>query len=153
MKKVVGKKEKVIENKVKEKPVEKLVKKPEGKVRVSQKFVTALAIVSILGFVGIISQTIFEHNISYYVEALLMLIIGFALIIESKMKKLKSLEKGITSSNFTHLTTVTIGIIAVFAGIFSLPQIRVTTPGFLAIKGIIAIIAIIVIGIQTWVTD
>lgn len=148
MKKVVEKQAKVTE-KVKE----KLVKKPEGKVRVSQKFITALAIVSMLGFAGIISQTIFEYDLSYYVESLLMLIIGLALIVESKIKKLKSLEKGITSNNFTHLTTITIGIIAVFAGIFSLPQIRVTTPGFLAIKGIIAIIAIIVIGVQTWVID
>ncbi len=131
----------------------KVIGKHGGRIRVSQKFITALAIVSILGFSGIISETIFEFDISYYIEALLMLIIGLALIVESKMKKLRSLENGITPSNFTHLVTVTIGIIAVFAGIFSFPQIRITTAGFLAIKGIIALIAIIVIAIQTWVID
>ena len=142
MKKVVKKR------KVKEKPAGKI---GEGKVRVSQKFVTALAIVSMLGFAGIISQTIFNYDLSYYVESFLMLIIGLALIVESKIKKLKSLERGLTSSNITHLTTVVIGSIAILAGIFSFPPIRITTPGFLAIKGIIAIIAVIVIGIQTWV--
>jgi len=124
-----------------------------GKIKVSQKFITALAIVSILGFAGIISQAFFEYDSGDYIESLLMLIIGLGLIIESKIKKLKSLERGLTSNNITHLTTVTIGIIAVIAGIFSFPPIKITTPGFLAIQGIISIIAIIVIVIQTWIID
>ena len=141
--------------KVGEKVKEKVEKKPEEcrdkKVKVSQKFITALAIVSILGFVGIISQSFFGYDASYYIESLLMFIIGIGLIVESKVKKLKSLERGLTSSNITHLTTVIIGSIAILAGIFSFPQIRFTIPGFVAIKGIIAIIAILVIAIQTWV--
>jgi hypothetical protein len=141
---------KKVVKKAKAKPVEE---PGEKKVKVSHKFVTALAIVSMLGFAGIISQTIFNYDLSFYVESFLMLIIGLALIVESKFKKLKSLERGITSNNLTHLTTIVIGTIAILAGIFSFPQIRVTTAGFLAIKGIIAIIAIIVIGVQTWVID
>ena len=125
----------------------------EGKVKVSQKFVSALAVVSILGFLGIVSQTIFEYDLSYYIESLLMLIIGAGLIVESKIRKLKSIEKGITSNNLTHLTTVIIGGIAVIAGIFSFPPIRIVNPAFLAIKGIISIIAIIVIIVQTWAID
>ena len=125
----------------------------EGKVNVSQKFVGALAVVSILGFLGIVSQTIFEYDLSYYIESLLMLIIGIGLIVESKIRKLKSIERGITSNNLTHLTTVIIGGIAIIAGIFSFPPIRIINPAFLAIKGIISIIAVIVIVIQTWVTN
>ena len=137
-------------------PVKILKTKPKeesGKVRVSQKFVTALSIVSILGFVGIVSQTIFSYDLGYYVESFLMLIIGLGLIIEAKIKKLKSLANGFTSTNITHLTTIVIGFIAILAGIFSFPAIRIETPGFLAIKGIISIIAVIIIIIQTWILD
>lgn len=122
-------------------------------VRVSQKFITALAIVSILGFASIVTQTIFELDITNHVESLLMFIIGIGLILEAKIKRLKSLAKGITSNNITHLTTVVIGVIAIIAGIFSFPPIRVENASFLATKGIISIIAIIVIIIQTWIVD
>ena len=128
-------------------------KRFSGKVRVSQKFVTALAIVSILGFLGIMSQSFFGFDSSGYIESFLMLIIGTGLIIEAKIKKLKSLSRGLTSNNITHLTTVIIGLIAIVAGIFSFPTIRIINPCFLAIKGIISIIAIAVIIIQTWIID
>lgn len=125
----------------------------EGKVRVSSKFISILSIVSILGFIGIISQTIFNFNISTYIEALWMLIIGIGIIIEAKLKKLKSLSERITPNNFTHLTTIVVGSLAIIAGIFSFPFIRIETPAFLAIKGIVSIIAIIVIILQTWIID
>ena len=128
-------------------------KRFSGQVRVSQKFVTALAIVSILGFFGIMSQSFFNFDSSEYIESLLMLIIGTGLIIEAKIKKLKSLSRGLTSNNITHLTTVIIGLIAIIAGIFSFPIIRIIHPSFLAIKGIVSIIAIAVIIIQTWIID
>lgn len=128
-------------------------KRFSGKVRVSQKFVTALAVVSILGFSGVVSQSFFGIDSSGYIESFLMLIIGTGLIIEAKVKKLKSLSRGITSNNITHLTTVIIGLIAIIAGVFSFPLIRMTNPSFLAVKGIISIIAIAVIIIQTWIID
>lgn len=125
----------------------------EGKIKISHRFVNALSIVSILGFLGIVSKTIFNYDLGEYVEALLMFIIGLGLIIEAKLKKLKSLSNGITSSNLTHLTTIIIGCIALIAGIFSFPPIRVVNSAFLAIKGIASIIAIAVIIIQTWIIE
>lgn len=128
-------------------------KRFSGQVRVSQKFVTALAVVSILGFLEIVLMSFFNFDAAKYTESFLMLIIGIGLILEAKVKKLKSLKRGITSSNFTHLTTVIIGGIAILSGIFSFPIIQITNPSFLAIKGIISVIAIVVIVIQTWVID
>ena len=52
-----------------------------------------------------------------------------------------------------NLTTIIIGLIAIIAGIFSFPLIKIINPSFLAIKGIISIIAIAVIIIQTWIID
>lgn len=125
----------------------------ERKVRVSQKFVIALSIVSILGFAGIVSQTIFNTDITAYIESLWMFVIGIGLVIEGRLKSLKSLSKKLTSNNFAHLTTVVIGIIALIAGFFSFPllKIQIENPAFTAIKGIISIIAILVIIIQTWI--
>jgi hypothetical protein len=46
-----------------------------------------------------------------------------------------------------------VGGIAVIAGILSLPQINIQNPAFLAVKGIISILAIIFIILQTWVAE
>ena len=153
MKKEVVKKGNVWEVGTKAKKELKKERFGDRKVKVSQHFVMALAVVSILGFAGIISQTLFNLELEFYIEALWMSVIGIGLLIESKIKKLKSLERGITSNNLTHLITVIIGILAIVAGILSFPQIRVENPGFLALKGIMGIIAVIVIVVQVWIID
>lgn len=122
-------------------------------VKLTHRFITALSIVSIIGFLGVISETLFGFDLSGYAEAGLMLVIGVGMVLEANLVKIKEIKHGLSSGSFTHLTTAIIGVIAILAGIFSLPPIRVETAGFLAIKGIISIIAIIVIVIQTWVID
>lgn len=121
------------------------------KVTASDKFVMILAIVSIIGFAGIVSYTLFDFNIEGYVEPLWMIVIGIGFIIEAKFDTIKKIRvEGITPTNFTHLTTLIIGVIAIFAGIFSIPQIAIEATGFLAVKGILSLIAIVVIIAQTW---
>jgi hypothetical protein len=131
----------------------KIINSPENKrLKASNKFIAALAIVSIIGFSGIISETLFNKNVSYYVEAFWMLTIGIGFIIEGQINKIKNIRiEGLTPTNFTHLTTIIIGIITVFAGIFSFPNIRIEALGFLAVKGIISVVAIAVIIVQTWI--
>lgn len=121
------------------------------KVTASDKFVMILALVSIIGFAGIVSYTIFDFNLEGYVEPLWMIVIGIGFIIEAKFETIKKIRsEGITPTNFTHLTTLIIGIIALFAGVFSIPQIAIEATGFLAVKGILSLIAIVVIVAQTW---
>lgn len=124
-----------------------------AKTKASHNFITVLSIVSILGFIGIVTQSLFEIDINYYIESLWIIVMGVGFLFETNIKKLKTLSLGITTNNFAHLTTFVIGILALFAGILSFPGIRVTNPAFVAIKGIISIIAILVIIIQTWVID
>jgi peptidoglycan/LPS O-acetylase OafA/YrhL len=127
---------------------------PRRKVKASDMFVTILALVSIIGFAGIVSITLFNFDLTFYIEALLMVIIGAGLILEGQPLQLKRIKiEGLTPTNFTHLITVVIGVIALLAGIFSFPQIRIENSGFLAVKGIISIIAIIIIVIQTWIVE
>jgi hypothetical protein len=47
---------------------------------------------------------------------------------------------------------VVVGIIAIIAAILSIPQIGIENPTFLAIKGIISILAVVFIIIQTWIS-
>lgn len=139
---------------MKKKKFEDTLKKKKSSTKVSHKFITTLSIVSILGFVGIVSHSLFDYDISYAVESLWLMIIGIGLIFEARIKKLKNIQKtGLTSNNFTHLITVIIGTISILAGFFSFPGIRLTNPAFIAIKGIIAIIAIVIIAIQTWIIE
>ena len=128
--------------------------KKKEMVTASHKFVTALAFVSIIGFGGIVSSTLFNFNMNLYVESFFMIIIGFGFMIEGKITKLWRIrDEGLTTRNFTHLTTSIIGLLAIITGIFSIPQIRIETGGFLAVKGIIALIAIVIIVIQTWIVE
>lgn len=126
------------------------MKKSAEKKKVSQKFVIALSIVSIVGFLSIVSETMLNFSLDTYLDFILMLVVGGGLLIDADLKTLKGLKRGLTPKKFTHLVVAVIGALAVIAGIFSLPQISFEHPVFLAIKGVIAIIAIIVIIIQTW---
>ncbi|RMD45570.1 hypothetical protein D6829_01865 [Candidatus Pacearchaeota archaeon] len=107
--------------------------------------------VSIIGFAGIVIKSFFEVDSSNFVEASLMIVVGTAFLIESKISKLRQIEKGLNSSNFTRLVTVILGIVAIISGIFSFPGIRFESSAFIAVKGILAIIAIVIIFIQTWI--
>jgi hypothetical protein len=147
---------------IRQKEIPKIVKedikadKKQGrkKITASNKFIAVLALVSIIGFIGIVSETLFDFNLVNYVEAAWILIVGIGLILEGKIQTLKIVrEEGLTPTNFAHIITLIVGLIAVVTGILSFPQIAIQTPGFLAVKGIISVIAIIVIIIQTWIVE
>ena len=125
-----------------------------NKIKASHKFITILSIISILGFIGIVSRTLFGFDLGVHVEAFWMIIIGIGFLFETNVQSLKNISKeGLTSNNFAHLITVTIGVLAFIAGIFSLPGIMVESSAFVAIKGILSVIAIIVIVVQTWFVE
>ncbi len=119
---------------------------------ISKAFINILAILSILGFANIISYTLFNKDIIQYIETLWLTILGLGFIIESNPRQLfHSIRNNLGERNFTSTTTLIIGALAIIAGILSLPQINIQNPSFLAIKGIMSIIAIIFIIIQTWI--
>lgn len=121
--------------------------------KVSRSFVTILAIVSILGFISIISETLFELDIRLYIESLWMFIVGIGLILEARIRRLRTLKYGLNPGNFTTIITLTVGLIAIITGVLSTPYFGFQNPSFLAIKGILSVIAIVIIFIQTWIVD
>ena len=139
--------------------VEKEVPVKEGviekwKSKLSHKFVMVLAIVSILGFAGIVSETIFNYNINIEIQALWMIVIGAGMLAEAQIKTLQRISQdGLTPNHFTHLITTVIGFLTIVAGFFSFPAFGIVNPSFHAVRGIISIIAIVVIVVQTWLVD
>jgi hypothetical protein len=145
---------------VKKKEVERLAKKKvkldagKKKSNASRKFVIALSIVSIIGFLSIMLDSLFYVNVENYITAAWLLTLGLGLILETSMKKIRSIKKiGLTPEILGDLTMIIVGSIAIIAGILSIPQINVQNPSFLAVKGIISILAIIFIILQTWVAE
>lgn len=120
--------------------------------KVSKAFVNVLAILSIIEFLNIVSYTLFNTNVKGYIEALWLIILGLGFIIEARPKQLMiKIRNNLKEESFTAITTLIVGALAFIAGILSLPQINIQHTSFLAVKGIISIIAIIFIIIQTWV--
>ncbi len=120
--------------------------------RASRNFVIALSVVSIIGFMSIMIESLFYIDVSEYIDTLWLIVLGLGLILETTMKELKSVKrKGLTSDYLGKITMVIVGSLAIIAGILSLPQINIQNASFLAVKGIIAILAIIFIILQTWV--
>jgi hypothetical protein len=136
----------------KKKEEEKKESERIAKRKTSRNFVIALSIVSIIGFVSIILESLFYINISEYIDTLWLCALGLGLIFETSIRELKSIRrKGLSSEYLGKITMIVVGSIAIIAGALSLPQINLQNPSFLAVKGIISILAIVFIILQTWV--
>jgi len=133
---------------------EMLGKMNQGKKKlpVSNLFVSVLAIVSIVGFISIISKSLFNFDLAVYAEASILIILGIGFIFEAEPIQLfKKIRSEFNNQNFSELTTLVIGILAFISGVLSFSWINIEHFAFLAIKGVISIIAIIFIIIQTWI--
>ena len=129
-------------------------KKKRRRPKASRNFIIALSIVSIIGFLNIITQSLFNFSFGNYIESLWLITLGTALILETSIKELKRIKKqGLTPNMLGKVTMVVVGAIAIIAAILSIPQINIEHPTFLAVKGIVSILAVIFIIIQTWVSE
>jgi len=118
--------------------------------RVSHVFVSVLAIVSIIGFITIISESWFGWKLNSYAEALTLLVLGIGFILESEPKFIFKSKEEMDQKNFGRLTSFVVGCLATLAGVLSFPYINIQHYVFLSVKGLISFIAIIFIIIQTW---
>lgn len=126
---------------------------PKRRTRASRNFVIALSVVSIIGFLNIVTESLFSFSFVNYIESLWLLALAFGLIFETSLRELKLIRlRGLTSEMLGKITMIVVGAIAIVAAILSIPQINIQNATFLAVKGIISILAIIFIVIQTWVS-
>lgn len=125
---------------------------PKQRRKVSTKFTGVLALISIIGFLEIIILSFFEYDLRDYSSFFWLIIMGMGFVIIARPRIFyKKVQESFTELSFYRLTTLVIGALAIIAGFLSLPQFELTHPIFLAIKGVISIIAIIFIVVQTWV--
>ncbi|MDD2444999.1 MAG: hypothetical protein PHX15_01605 [Candidatus Nanoarchaeia archaeon] len=147
---MVRKKEVKVNNKKQE--LELLCKNVCKENRVSRPFVIVLSIISILGFSSIVSDSFFNYSIEKYVESMWFIILSIGFIFESHPRRLfKRIKDTMNDRTFTAITTFILGSIAFIAGIFTLPFFNIINPAFLAVKGLLSLVAISFIIIQTWV--
>lgn len=124
----------------------------QQKRKVSTRFAGVLAVISITGFLEIILTRFFGISINSYSAFLWLIIMGVGFILVSQPKSLyKTSQKKFDETSFSRLTTLVLGIIAIIAAVLSLPFININHPILSASMGIISIIAIIFIIVQTWV--
>ena len=115
--------------------------------RLSIGFGSVLAIVSIIGFIDITTSSFFNFTFESYLDFLWLVLMGIGFIIVSK-------PRGLTKSKgepVNDITALVVGGLAIIAGILSLPFFGIEHPVFFAIKGVISVIAIIFIILETWV--
>jgi len=118
--------------------------------KVKRPFLYALAIVSVLGFLTIALNSLNIFDIGSYVTALIFVVLGIGMMFEGNVRMLlKYAKKGFTESEISHITAVVIGFLAVISGLLSMPFIGFQSATFDSFKGVIAIIAIFVIIIET----
>jgi hypothetical protein len=119
--------------------------------KIETRFIGVLAIISIIGFLEIVFSSLFNVNLSEYSSFFWLITMGIGFFVIARPGKLyNKVKESFTELAFYRLITLIIGAFAIIAGFLSLPQFGMEHPVFLAIKGVISIIAIIFIAIQTW---
>lgn len=128
------------------------VKREKRKSNASKNFVMALSIVSIVSFLNIVVESLFNSSFENYIESVWLIALGTGLILETSLSELKKVRNGLTPDMLGKITMIVVGSLAIVAAVLSIPEINVESPTFLAVKGIISILAIVFIIIQTWIT-
>lgn len=124
------------------------------KRKVSTKFAGILAIISIIGFSNIISETFFSFSVNPYYDSILLFLIALGFILASRPKNLyEGSKRYFTENSFTRLITFILGLISLVAAGLTIPQLNFTHHMLDMVKVIIAVIAIIFIAVQTWIVE
>ncbi len=120
--------------------------------KISRIFVIALSLISIFGFISIISENLFDYSIESLIEPLWLIVMGTAFIIEAKPKEMcAKLRSSLDETNFNRITTFIIGVFALISGLLTTPIFQVDHFIFSAMKGLVSFVAIVFIVVETWV--
>jgi len=118
-------------------------------------FDIALTFYSLFGFLAIILLWISSLDISLWAVTVLMISSGIAFMYEGQVQNLRRMfaDGRISGNEFSNLITIIIGALAIIVGILSIPLFELSYVTLDIFTGIIALIAFIVIIIQTWVVN
>lgn len=114
------------------------------KLKRRQLFSYIMGIVSILGFIGTLVDSWGIANINIYITSLTFIVFGTGMMVVGNARSiLEYIKNGLTSKEIRHITTSVVGLCSVIAGVLVI--FGIVLEGFELIKGVIAIIAIILV--------
>jgi hypothetical protein len=117
-----------------------------------KKFLFFLILIDMTWFASVVADNLLGLSLGDYGEFAWVFLFGAGLLIMSNAKRVVRIRKtGFKSDNFANLATFIIGILALVTAFLSLPQFNITSPVLSAIKGILALIAIIYVILEAWV--
>lgn len=123
-------------------------------------FIYILAIVSILGFVSTAIISFSNFDVGNYFTSIMFILIGLGLVIEGQIRNILKMRRGgLTGDEISHITASVIGIIAMGFGVINLIAVifsfntLLLSETFNAVKGILSLISIGIISIETWVVN
>lgn len=116
------------------------------KFKINYDFGLILMFISILGYFAILVSSLFNYDIMEYVNSLLFLLIGGALLLSGSVQYFfKYFKNGLTKTEVNRIASIVIGGASVVVGIITLPLFGIEADVLDGIKALIAIIAIITI--------
>lgn len=125
-----------------------------GRRKGAKTFISLLAVVSIIGFATILVNAFTGINLGPWADALLFILIGTGLIVIGGVRMLfKYFDNGLETDEISKIFTIAGGLLAIVIGLLSLPLgflEPLNVPAFDGIRGFIALFAIILIAVQTW---
>lgn len=109
-----------------------------------KKFLFFLILIDLAWFSSVAADNLLGLKLQEYGEFAWTFLFAMGMIIVSDLKKVFGITaKGISSENFSSIVTFMIGVLALITAVLSLPQIALDNPVMRAVKGIVALIAII----------
>lgn len=114
-----------------------------------------LAVVSILGFLSILFNSLFEVNAAGWIDSVLFVLIGVGLMIIGGVRMVwKYFENGLTDVEISKILTIIVGIFSTIVGILIMPVDPfgvMDAPQLGGVKAVIAVLTITIIMVETWV--
>ncbi|MAH46023.1 hypothetical protein CMI37_09335 [Candidatus Pacearchaeota archaeon] len=118
------------------------------------KFILAMAVVSILGFLTAALDAFTGIDIGPWVNGLIFIIIGIGLAsVGGVFSVIQYFENGLTNEEIAFILTALVGVLSIIVGLLELPidfLSNINIPAFDGIKGTIAIFAIALISVQAY---
>lgn len=116
-----------------------------------RKFVVILIVIDLIWFAMVAMDSLLGVSTSAYYDFFWILLFAIGLIVISDINKILNIRhEGWHSENFANLITFVIGLLAIVTAFVSLPGSHKSNAVFTAIKGIISLIAVFYVIIETW---
>lgn len=105
-----------------------------------------LMVISVLGYLAILVSSLFNVDIGPWVDSMLFLLIGSALLISGGVRFFfRYFKNGLTTAEINRIVSIVVGMASVITGILIAPFFSIQAEVLNGVKAVIAVIAILTI--------